>query len=325
MDPTAQQVGRLRGASVLCVGDVMLDHFVYGEVTRISPEAPIPVLHTKRKESMLGGAGNAVRNLVALGAQVQFLSVVGDDEAADEVEALCGKLDGLRLTLLRDPGRTTSTKTRFIAHGQQLLRADTETTTGIGDDIFAALRGAFERAAADARAVLFCDYAKGLLDGAHASELIRPARQAGCPVIVDPKGLHFVRYRGATLLKPNLKELATATAMPVETEQQQVEASRSLLEQTAAHYVLVTRGPDGMLLVQPDVEPRSFSSLAREVYDVTGAGDTVAAVLAAAFAADLSVDTAVEIANAAAGVVVGKLGTAVATPDEIVRQLDQTR
>jgi len=173
--------------------------------------------------------------------------------------------------------------------------------------------------------VLFCDYGKGVLDGSRASELIRPVREAGCPVIVDPKGFHFGRYRGATLIKPNLKELATATAMPVDTERQQVEASRSLLEQTAAQYVLITRGPDGMLLVEPDIEPRSFSSLAREVYDVTGAGDTVAAVLAAALAADIPINTAVEIANAAAGVVVGKLGTAVATPCEIVRQLDQTQ
>src|SRR3982751_4758397 len=116
----AGQIAKLRDARVLCVGDVMLDEFVYGDVTRISPEAPIPVLHTRRRESMLGGAGNAVRNLVALGAEVQFLSVVGDDQAAEQVEALCGKLDGLRLTLVRDPGRTTTTKTRFIADGQQL-------------------------------------------------------------------------------------------------------------------------------------------------------------------------------------------------------------
>ena len=325
MDSRAQQVGRLSGSRVLCVGDVMLDEFVYGDVTRISPEAPIPVLHTRRRESMLGGAGNAVRNLVALGAEVQFLSVVGDDQAAEQVETLCGKLDGLRLTLVRDPARTTSTKTRFIAHGQQLLRADAETTTSVNDGIFAELRAAFEGAVREARAVLFCDYGKGVLDGSRASELIRPVREVGCPVIVDPKGFHFGRYRGATLIKPNLKELATATAMPVDTERQQVEASRSLLEQTAAQYVLITRGPDGMLLVEPDIEPRSFSSLAREVYDVTGAGDTVAAVLAAALAADISINTAVEIANAAAGVVVGKLGTAVATPCEIVRQLDQTQ
>jgi D-beta-D-heptose 7-phosphate kinase/D-beta-D-heptose 1-phosphate adenosyltransferase len=310
---------------VLCAGDVMLDHFVYGEVSRISPEAPIPVLLTKRTESMLGGAGNAVRNLASVGAGVRFVSVIGDDDSGHQIENLCRGLAGVKLSLVREQNRSTSTKTRFIAHGQQLLRTDKESTHAIAGNTFARLTSEFRTALADVRSVLFCDYAKGVLDGSYVTELIGAAADAGCFVIVDPKGMDFRRYCGATLLKPNLREVALATAMPVETEPQQVAAARSILEITGARFVLITRGPEGMMLVGQASAPQIFPSRAREVYDVTGAGDTVAAVLSAAVSAGLDIQTAVEMANAAAGIVVGKLGTAVATSDELVASLSQPR
>lgn len=321
----AEQVASLQKASVLCAGDAMLDHFVYGEVSRISPEAPIPVLLTKRRESMLGGAGNAVRNLASLGAEVHFVSVVGKDEPGDQIERLCGALQGVRLSLVREPNRSTSTKTRFIAHGQQLLRADTESTHTIAESTYAQLSAAFRTALRGVRSVLICDYGKGVLEGRFVTDLISAAARTRCFVVVDPKGMDFRRYAGATLLKPNLRELALATALPVDSEPQQIAAARVLLDITGAAYILITRGPEGMVLVGRSAEPQVFPSRAREVYDVTGAGDTVAAVLSAAVAAGLEIHNAVEMANAAAGIVVGKVGTAVATPEELVAGLTPLR
>ncbi|MDZ4797046.1 MAG: D-glycero-beta-D-manno-heptose-7-phosphate kinase [Bryobacteraceae bacterium] len=314
-------VDRLRRAKTVCVGDVMLDEFIYGDVNRISPEAPVPVLRTDRHRSMLGGAGNAVRNMAALGSQVTLLSVTGDDQSGSAVAELCKALPECDAVLLREPGRVTPTKTRFVAHSQQLLRADRESTAPVSEALLGQLLQGFSESLKYASAVLLSDYAKGVLSGSHASRFIALARDAGVPVVVDPKGTSFARYSGATVLKPNLRELAHAVDMPVDTPAQIEAAARHLAESAGVPWVLVTRGPDGMMLVPANGAAAAFQSLAREVYDVTGAGDTVAAVLTAALGAGLPIRAAVELANIAAGIVVGKTGTATVSLDEIKQHL----
>ncbi|MBC7926289.1 MAG: D-glycero-beta-D-manno-heptose-7-phosphate kinase [Bryobacteraceae bacterium] len=310
---------RLQTSSVLCTGDVILDRFVYGEVSRISPEAPVPVLHIHRTQSMLGGAGNAVRNLASLGSSVLLLSVTGCDADGADIRTFCTCLANCDSHLETDPLRVTSAKIRYVAQGQQLLRADSETTETISAETFSRLEGRFHKHLDDCNAVLLSDYAKGVLNGGYATRLIAAAKARNLPVIVDPKGADFTRYTGATVLKPNLRELAAAARMPVNTNAEVEAAARHIMEQSATEYILVTRGAAGMMLVPAAGEAHTFPALAREVYDVTGAGDTVAAVLAAALGAKLTINAAVEMANIAAGIVVGKVGTATVNRDEILQ------
>ena len=190
--PDVTSIERLATAKVLCAGDVMLDHFIYGALERVSPEAPIPVLRIARRQSMLGGAGNVVRNVRSLGGSVRFVSVVGDDAAGSEVQSLC------EATLTVEAGRVTPSKSRYVAQGQQLLRADSESTTPISEASFSDLRRRFQDALSECHVVLLSDYAKGVLSGGRAQSLIQSANEALCPVVVDPKGADFRRYRGAT-------------------------------------------------------------------------------------------------------------------------------
>jgi D-beta-D-heptose 7-phosphate kinase/D-beta-D-heptose 1-phosphate adenosyltransferase len=314
---------RLNTAVVGCVGDLMLDRFVYGDAQRISPEAPIPVLSIQSLQSMLGGLGNVVRNLGALGAGIRLFSITGEDAAAAEIRDLLKAIPDCQSWLLSEASRKTPVKVRYIAHSQQLLRADHETTDGAGPEVFAQLIGHFQKHVAECSVVFLSDYAKGVLKGSHARELIRVARVAGKAVVVDPKGSDFERYQNATVIKPNLKELAEATGMSTANVDAQESAARVLLERAGAEFLLVTRGQAGMLLV-PKVGPRAeFPALAHEVYDVSGAGDTVAAVLAAALGSGAGITEAVELANIAASIVVGKVGTAVAERSEIVEEIER--
>lgn len=318
---------RMDSAVVACVGDIMLDRFVHGEVSRISPEAPIPVMQIGSQqlhETMLGGLGNAVRNLGALGCGIRLFSITGQDPAGAEVEALVETIPRCEAYLLREPSRSTSVKTRYIAHGQQLLRTDEESTDLAGPEIFNALLTQFAAHVAECSIVFLSDYAKGLLKGPYAQAFIRVARAAGKPVVVDPKGTGFERYHLATVIKPNLKELAEAIGMSVAGNAAQESAARKLLDITEAQFILLTRGPAGMLLIPRDRPAAEFPALAREVYDVSGAGDTVAAVLSAALGSGAGIAEAVELANIAAGIVVGKAGTAVVHRSEIIHELERT-
>jgi len=299
----------------------MLDAFVHGEVSRISPEAPVPVLRIERRHAMLGGAGNAARNLSSVGCGVRFFSAAGDDPEAAQISDLLAALPAARHCLVRDRERQTPVKTRYVAHGQQLLRADRESAVSVSDRTAAQLRAAFRAALPECTAVLLSDYAKGVLNGRYAGDFIAAARDAGKPVVVDPKGRDFSRYRGATVLKPNLKELGEATGLPVSDDSAQEAAARQLLADTGAENVLVTRGPAGMMLVTSAGCVVRIPALAREVYDVSGAGDTVAAVLAAGIGSGASLIDAVELANIAAGIVVGKAGTAVVQPHELIHEV----
>lgn len=315
---------RLKSARVLCIGDVMLDHYVYGEVERISPEAPIPVLAVARETRTLGGAGNVLRNLGALGAGASFVSVVGNDEAGREIERLLAAQDTAEVHLLVQPQRQTTLKTRYIAANQQLLRADRETAAPLDPPVRDDLLRLARELVADHPVVIISDYAKGVLTEGVALEIIKAAGEAGAQVIVDPKGGDPIRYRGADLLKPNRRELAHATGMPVASEQEVVAAARALIERCGLKVVLASLGPEGMILVSRDGGVYVQRSEIREVYDVSGAGDTVVATLAAALAAGVPLIAAVRLANIAAGIVVGKVGTAVAYAGEIAAALDGT-
>ncbi len=312
--------GALKKARVLCVGDVMLDHFLYGTVDRISPEAPIPVLSVEREDAMLGGAGNVVRNLVALGAQTRFVTVIGDDSAGKKV-ARHIKGHGVKEAPIVDDTRRTSTKTRYIAGVQQVLRADRETTHRLSAKTEAKLIKAVKAGIRTCQAVVLSDYGKGALSGGIAAKIIKIARQAKKTVVVDPKGADFGRYRGAGLITPNQYELAAATGLETKSDADVVKAARRLIRKNRFGAVLVTRGAKGMTVVPAKGGVTHLAAEAREVFDVSGAGDTVAATIAAALGAGAGLPHAAALANVAAGIVVGKVGTAAVLKADLIAAL----
>ena len=315
------QIRALKKARVVCVGDVMLDRFVYGDVTRISPEGPIPICRVQKETAMLGGAGNVVRNLVALGASVDFISLVGNDDIARDVDRLLHDLSGVSHTLTTEANRPTTSKVRYVAGGQQLLRADRETTDPVPDAIADVLVSKVENALRDAALLVVSDYGKGVITSRLATRLIEIARQKNKPVIVDPKSKDFDRYAGAAIITPNLREMVAAGGVEPVTEDGIVSAARRLLSNVGIDAMLVTRGAQGMSLVSGDTA-HHFKSRAREVFDVSGAGDTVVATLAASIAVGHSYEDAAHLANVAAGIVVGKVGTAVSYAEDILTELN---
>ncbi|MBI2261664.1 MAG: D-glycero-beta-D-manno-heptose 1-phosphate adenylyltransferase [Caulobacterales bacterium] len=300
---------RVRGLKVACVGDLMLDRYVYGEVSRISPEAPIPVLKTRRRTAMPGGVGNVARNVAALGGVARLGAVAGQDAAGDELAALIAAEDGVEDALERRSGVETIIKTRFVAAGQQLLRLDEEATALLATET-AAFTGA--------SVYLLSDYAKGVVSDLVITQALTAALESGAPVIVDPKGRDFARYGAVDLIKPNASELAAATGLPVDTDEEVEAALGALLRTTTAKAIVVTRAGKGMSLMRRGEAARHFPGRAREVFDVSGAGDTGLAALGLALGAGASLETAVEFAILASGVVVGKAGTAVVTPAELI-------
>ena len=320
MSDLGAHVKRFSRASVLVVGDAMLDRYVYGEVTRVSPEAPVPILTVTREIAMPGGAGNVVRNLIALDAAAAFVSVVGDDQAGSDLTGLIGGQERVEPWLLVQGGRTTTLKTRYISQGQHLIRADREETVALPEKLSQRLvRIALDAMAATSITVL-SDYRKGVLGGDVASQLIAGAKSLGRRIIVDPKGRDYSIYRGADIITPNRRELSEATGMACDSEPGIVAAAQSLLLRHKFGAVLVTRSEDGMSLITED-EIRHYPGEAKEVFDVSGAGDTVVATLAAALAIDAPLAEAVRLANIAAGIVVAKVGTAVARPADLLGAL----
>src|SRR5260370_9114833 len=315
-------IDRLKAGRVLCVGDVMLDHYVYGQVERVAPEAPIPVLWIERERKALGGAGNVLRNLRALGAAESFISVVGNDEAGREIGRLVEAQDGAEAHVLVQPQRTTTVKTRYIAGNQQLLRADRESSIPLDPYIREDLLRLARELVAHPSVVLISDYAKGVLTEGVALEIIRAAREAGACVIVDPKGGDHIRYRGADLVKPNRRELAHATGMPVATDDEIIAASRALIERCGFNAVLASLGAEGSLLIAADGAANIQRAEVREVFDVSGARDTVVATVAAALAVGVGLTDAARLGNFAAGIVVGKIGTAVVYASELTAALN---
>ena len=308
---------------LLVVGDVMLDEYLWGDVERVSPEAPVPVVHVRRESQALGGAGNVVRNVIALGAGCRFCAVVGEDAAGDRIVDLLKDLGVDPSGVVRDGGRPTTRKTRVEARAQQLLRYDRETDEPIAGGAARRLGKAIETALGEAEGVVFEDYAKGVLAGAVVRSVIRRCRELGRFVAVDPKDT-VAPYKGASLVKPNLRELEALAGMRVRGAAELARAVAKLQRQLGGADVVVTRGAQGMSLFTPGGKPLDVPSAPFEVFDVQGAGDTAIATLALARLAGGSLAEAAVIANAAAGVVVGKVGTATASPAEVLAQLPRS-
>ena len=305
---------------VLCVGDVMLDRFVYGDVSRISPEAPVPVCRVVSENVMLGGAGNVARNLASIGASVDFVSVLGSDKAAQEVKSLISNDDRIVAKFIKDSKRRTTIKERFVAGPQQLLRVDREETGEIGSEISHQLVKYVSTLLPDVGALVISDYGKGVLSMGTIIELIGVAREANCPVVIDPKGDDYRRYSGATLITPNRRELCEASRKDIFDDDSAAAAAKFIANEYQIENVLVTRGAEGMSLVSR-ASVDHLSAEAREIFDVSGAGDTVVATLAASLAAGSSLLDAARLANVAAGIVVGKTGTAITAISEIAATL----
>lgn len=313
-------IDRFRGLRVLVVGDFILDRFVDGVIERISPEAPIPVLHGRGETTALGGAGNVIANIASLGGAALPVAAIGSDTAGRSV---LKKLDGLGVDtagIVADPERTTSCKSRFSALNQQVLRFDEEEVRALTPDRRAQVLGAFDTALGKADIVVLSDYGKGMLLDGMAGELIARCRKAGKPVIVDPKGRDYGRYAGATAITPNRKELAEAADGPTATDAEIAAAARKLIAAHDLAFIVATRSEKGMSVVSRDAAEH-IPTQAREVFDVSGAGDTVVASLALSLAAGLDRSEAAAIANAAAGIVVGKRGTAHVSAEELVAAL----
>ncbi len=314
-------LARAAQGHVVCAGDIMLDRFIYGAVDRISPEAPIPVVRVDRTTAMLGGAGNVVRNLAAVGCPSTLVSVVGLDAEAGEVRALLAAQPATTMCLVEDADRPTTLKSRYVAGAQQLLRADRETAAPLTDTQANAVVDHVAAAVPSAGALMLSDYGKGVLGPATLRRLIDLAATAAVPVVVDPTGTDYAVYAGASLLTPNRFELQRATRLPVATAGDVVAAARAIIADCRVGAVLVTRGAEGMTLVAGTGEPHHFPALAQEVFDVSGAGDTVAAVIAAGLAGGLDLHVSAYLANVAAGVAVSKIGTAAVSADEIARAI----
>lgn len=299
---------------LLVVGDVMLDRYWFGEVSRISPEAPVPVVKVERMEERLGGAANVARNAASLGARTTLLSVVGNDEAGKTLERLLNE-GGITADLQIDPQVDTTVKLRVIGRQQQLLRIDFETSPS--HEILQAKLAEFERRLADCDIVILSDYGKGGLT--HIAEMIRLARAGDKPVLVDPKGDDWAKYAGATVITPNRSELRQVVGR-WGSEAELMAKATALRGELGLEALLVTRSEEGMTLFA-DGQAFHQAAQAREVFDVSGAGDTVIATLAVMLAAGADWAEAIRLANVAAGIVVGKLGTAVVTRDEIAGAL----
>ena len=310
-------LARMSGRRVVVVGDVMIDEWIWGDVTRISPEAPVPVVAVRDHSFTLGGAGNVANNLRALGARVAFVGGIGNDPEGARLRAMFDDLgvDARGLVMLGD--RPTTRKTRVVAHSQQVVRADWESTAPLRDDDRRRIVEQVRSSVRDADAVVLSDYAKGFLH----REIVEAA--LGAPVVVaDPKPANVALFAGVTCIAPNVGEASRASGIAIVDDGSLERAGRALLQTLGCRYVLITQGEHGMSLFGADGERFDVPAVARTVYDVSGAGDTVVAVLTLALAAKIPAETATQLANFAAGAVVEKLGTATAAPREIIELME---
>ena len=316
-DGLIRALTKLKGAKVLVIGDVILDEHVWCNVRRISPEAPVPVAEVISITYAPGGAANVANNIRALGGEAQLIGLVGDDDNGEKLRRVLKDKGISADTLIIEAGRPTTLKSRIIAHGQQVVRVDHEQAKPANSDTERKILETVEKKLAEADAVLISDYAKGVLTPQVCREIISGARKAGKPVSVDPKGKDYAIYNGATVITPNCQEAEGVTGIPVKTNEDAEKAGQKLLDDHNVSHVLITRGEKGMSLVGREGIIAHIPAASMEVYDITGAGDTVQAALALALAAGIRIEDAVRLANWAAGVVVRKVGTAVATPEEI--------
>jgi len=309
--------------TVLCVGDLMLDEFVYGEVSRISPEAPAPVFAVRRSETNIGGAGNVARNIASLGARCIFVGLIGEDDAGAALKSALAQESQIESVLLSDPSRLTTRKVRFVSEhfSTHMLRADWEVAQAASEGVEQKLIDAILPLLPRADIVLLSDYAKGILTPRVIRNIIDAARKLGKRVIVDPKSANFAIYRGATLLTPNRKEFSKATRTSADTEKSIADAAQDTMQLADCEAILVTQSEHGMTLVPRHGQAIHVPAHSVKVNDVSGAGDTVAAVLAVTLSAGADWETALRMANAAAAVAVGKKGTASVTSAELRRKI----
>ena len=313
----------LRDRFVVVLGDLMLDEFVWGDVTRISPEAPVPVVDVRRESIHLGGAANVLANLVALGAKGTVVGVVGNDPAGQRLRAGLSELGTQDRYLIVDETRPSTTKTRIIAHSQLVVRADRESRVPVTPEIEEQIVSRLKEALEQADAFVVSDYDKGVVTQGILRAIL-PVAYERVPVLIDPKIRNFNFYRPATLITPNHLEALRMSDLEDHSDDGSHQAARAIREKLGCDAVLITRGDRGMMLLKGDGEPVYVETAAREVYDVTGAGDTVIAALAGALASGATMLEAASLANHAAGIVVGKVGTATASAEELIATFDET-
>jgi rfaE bifunctional protein kinase chain/domain len=325
-DVLARAVGQFKKKKVMVLGDVMLDRFVWGSVSRISPEAPVPVVEIRKETTCLGGAANVVANIASLGGKALPLAIVGEDAEGAQLRERFRDLGTLLSGILMEPARATSVKTRIIAHHQQVCRADREDKSPLPQALQDKIVAWFRSHLNAVDAVVVSDYAKGLISPALLKRILPMARSAGKIVCVDPKLKNLAAYRPATVITPNLVEAEHAAGMSIGDEKSLVRAGNKILRETGIDHLLITRGEYGMALFDGNLTSKviRIPTLAREVYDVTGAGDTVISTLSLGLVSGLSILEAAVLSNIAAGIVVGKLGTACVTPDELLAGIQQT-
>jgi len=314
-------LARFSEAKILVVGDIMMDRFIWGKVSRISPEAPVPVVLVEKETLLLGGAANVVNNIYSLGGHVSLCGVIGDDEGGQRIlKELTQRGVDIR-GLMVEVGRQTTTKTRIIAHQQQVVRIDRETTDLLKSSTFRDLSRFIDQNIRDFDGIILSDYGKGLLTRELIKALIHRANETKKFVMVDPKLKNFFFYRGATVITPNTGEASAAAGVPITDLSSLERVGKALLRRLRCEVLVITRGEEGMALFEPNHEPYLVPTVAREVYDVTGAGDTVIGTMALAMAAGVGVKDAARLANHAAGIVVGKVGTATITQEELAREI----
>ncbi len=317
-------IDRFPKTRVLVVGDVMLDHYIWGNVSRISPEAPVPVVNVTKESLLIGGAGNVVNNIHSLGGRVSICGVIGPDEAGKQLLHLLRSKGIPTDGLMVEGGRTTSIKTRIIAHSQQVVRFDRETKNGIERDTYRRIMEFVKQQIAGdggLDAIVLSDYCKGVITKELVRDMVRLAKQNDILVSVDPKVSHFGMYSGVTILTPNTREASIGSRVEIEDEKGLLKAGTLLLKRLKCHAVLITRGEHGMSLFERGGRITHIPTVAQEVFDVTGAGDTVIGALTLAMAAGASTGDAARLSNFAAGIVVGIIGTATVTPKELKKKM----
>ncbi|WP_320173702.1 D-glycero-beta-D-manno-heptose-7-phosphate kinase [Maridesulfovibrio sp.] len=309
---------KLKDRKVLIIGDVMLDHYVIGSVERISPEAPVPVVQVTEEKYLLGGAGNVARNIVALGGEPHLTGFVGHDGEGEVFERLCSE-SGIPYSLYEADDRPTTKKTRVMAHNQQMVRVDREKTTDFADSLMDQLFAFLDREICDYKVVILSDYGKGLLSDSFFERFWKLLKEKNHKphILVDPKTVNYDRYKSVSMLTPNSKEAGEGANMQVKTREDVLEAGRRLFDRIDPTHLLITLGGDGMALFESRNVVKHVPTFARKVFDVTGAGDTVIATLGLGLAAGLDPLTSAVLANYAAGIVVGQVGAATASVDEL--------
>jgi D-beta-D-heptose 7-phosphate kinase/D-beta-D-heptose 1-phosphate adenosyltransferase len=306
--------------NILVVGDMMIDHYLWGKCERISPEAPVQVVEVSREENLMGGAGNVLNNLLSLGANVGICSVIGDDEGANWIDKRLDEKGVQKVALIRDSGRKTTKKSRIIALHQQIVRVDKENKEDISTSAKEAIVQALKKSLSTYDLLLLSDYKKGVLTEELTREIIMIAKELGVPIFVDPKGSDYSKYAGATLITPNKKEAAIATNIDISSDGRLKEAGEMLKNRLGLEYAFITLSEEGMAIFGEDMI--KIPTVAREVFDVTGAGDTVLASLGFAYASGLDIKEAAHFANEAAAVAVSKVGSATVTLEEIAAYHD---